>query len=267
MLWHSRSGVRRTTAAGVLFVVTGIVIAGCLSDAPTGAGAATLDLRALGLELQNALPIVAASELSDPTTPFHSPVPIFSECPYTPAVQSFVCPILPSFFPGVNTQQTVTLYDGAGRTLSSADRSVTESFRLVTTTSGTLGDASAALMSRVEDLTLSGLLEGKYVLNGTTISREERAPTSADGFAFIISDTTRMSDVHLPVAVSSTTWPLSGTVTEQWSGVFDASHPSVTSHVSMMFDGTSFMTLTRASSTGTHTCRIDLAFLTPPPCV
>jgi hypothetical protein len=261
--------------AAVVAIIS-LVFAACLPDPPTSTGPVALNVGSLLLEIEFALPVMARVQLTDPTLAFPFPVLTLSQCGYVAATQSFNCPPTTSpGVPGITVTRAIVLYDAANRPLSSPDAAATASLRLVTTTTGSfLTTTTGSFLSsgndttyRKDDALLSGLLESNQVLNETVIGRLVLAASFPGGTTSTIEDTTRVVNLRLPTVVTTTSWPVSGTVTDDETRTESSILGGPTkSRVAMTFDGTSQMTVTKTTNGTTVSCKINMGITTYQPC-
>jgi len=112
-------------------------------------------------------------------------------------------------------------------------------------------------------MTLSGLLVGRHVLNGSETSKLQTA-LSGNGLTqtTVIDEVGRTTDLVLPAAADgSSTWPRSGQVTLNQTIVTTRNGGSpITDTVRevMTFDGTSIVTVAITRNGVTTICKFDL---------
>jgi hypothetical protein len=213
-----------------------------------------------GVRTAWALPTASAS----PTLP--------KSCSYSQADQRFDCAAVTVH--GLTFKTSYYVLDATGASLTTTNAALAAAVRALTDITGTL-DVVAAGSSKItinkhSDLTLSGLLSGPRVLNGS--STEHDAITTTAG---TISTTANIdlasttSNLVLPSA-TTTSWPQSGSITSDMNSTMAiGSLPSVTTttHSVLTFNGTSIITIAMTISGRTQTCRIDLSGVTGPVCI
>ena len=186
-------------------------------------------------------------------------------CAWTDAAQAFVCQ--PVVTAGIRFSARWIALDAAGRALRKPTTANTAALRVVSTLSGTFDPASPGTpvmppgaprpgpftVDATEDRTVSGLLTGRYVVDGTGTFRSEIAvagrPVRSEG-------RTTLTGVVLPTGGQR--WPQAGTVTSE---VVDLARPGVAAlRQAMTFDGTNRVTIVTTAAGGTTTrCVLDLA--------
>ena len=187
-----------------------------------------------------------------------------TKCPYSATVQSFVCtPIAES---GLTINQSFTLLSGSGAKQSAFDAATTDAVRANTTVAGTLVEQGTSLdVSGQQEITLSGLVSGPHVLNGS--SSVTAAGTVVDGtttYPVNISVSTTIANLVLPAnaAGSSQVWPTSGTVTVDVNGSIGPVSVSQ-ARTKIEFTGTSTVNVTVSGGGLSKSCKVDLTKATP----
>lgn len=181
-----------------------------------------------------------------------------ARCPYTAASQSFVCS--PATASGITINQSFTLLTAAGATQSAFDQATTESVRANTAVTGTVsGEGSVMTIDAQQALTLSGLVSGPHMLNGTSTAHIYGTIFSDGAAPVDIRITSAITNLVLPANGAATTqaWPLSGTIVVEASAT--VSDLVSTSRLTMTFAGSSTVTVTIVEDGLSQTCRIDLA--------
>src|SRR5206468_1576240 len=169
-------------------------------------------------------------------------------CAYSQADQRFDCAAVT--VGGLTFTTSYYVLDATGASLTTANATQAAAVRAVTDVTGTLNVAAAGsskiTINKHSDLTLSGLLSGPRVLNGT--STEHDAITTAAGTTnttMNIDLASTTSNLVLPSA-TTTKWPQSGSITSDMTSTFAVgSLPSVTTttHAVLTFNGTSIITI------------------------
>lgn len=262
-----------------LIVAALLSVAGACSDSSSAPSLSnSVDLSAILSQISFAGGLTIAGAGASPTTRLGTSVsaPTASSCAYSAAVQGFVCPTVTSN--GVTFDLTYYLYDAAGNALSSADAAPIASVRAVSDMKGTVsipptnGTSGTIALTDHHDMTLTGLLADKRTLNGTTSSHHDVALSGATSFRAVIEGTSVTHDLVLPREGSSPPWPMSGTITSDFTTAVSQPSPAVntSTHSVITFTGSSTATIvsTTTFSTGTFTttCTIDLSGAKAPVC-
>jgi hypothetical protein len=183
-----------------------------------------------------------------------------TKCPYSAAVQSFVC--APLSESGLTINQSFTLLSGSGAKQSAFDPASTNAVRANLTVAGTLVEQGTSLnVNGQQELTLSGLVSGPHVLNGT--STLTVAGTVNDGTATYpvnITVATSVANLVLPAheGGSAPVWPSSGTLTVDVNGSIGPLAVSQARTV-ITFSGTSTVNVTMSGGGLSKSCKVDLA--------
>lgn len=253
-----------------------IAIAGCHSTDATGPSAGnSLDLGALiaemGVGSGNVAGSVGVGGVGIPTM-----VPLVpSSCQYSATVQGFACAPLTSN--GLTLTATFFLLDAAGHSQSQPDASTTAAFRTVAEMNGTVkldqaGSSGSMTLTSHQDQTLSGLLTGTHVLNGTTTTHTDLTLSAPSAMHAVMDSKTVSVDVTLPKPGASDHWPTSGTITTDAISTtqFGSQNVTGTTHSVLTFNGSSTVTITSTISSGgsviTTNCKINLAGASAPVC-
>ena len=243
-----------------LSVLTLAVVAGaCGSDStgPTNYPPATLDQALAELSIP-ALSAVGNSFAEVDATPALDPV----KCPYSAAVQSFVCtPISES---GITINHSYTLLGASGAKQSAFDPAGTAAVRANTTVAGTLVEQGTALtIDGQQELTLSGLVAGPHVLDGTsTISLSGTVEDETSTYPIDITVATTIANLVLPPHATAQTWPVSGKITVDVSGSIGPVTVSA-ARTTITFNGTSTVDVTMTGGGLSRSCKVDLAVAAP----
>ncbi len=255
--------------------LTTIAFAGCRSSDSTGPSSASgVDLLALISEIQmgsgGAAGVMAANGF--PVTAAPALVP--SSCAYSASTQGFACATFTSN--GLTVSATFFLLDAAGQFQSSPDAATTAAIRTVTDVSGTTkldqaGTSGSMTLSNHQDMTLSGLLTGTHVLNGTSTMHSDLTLTAPGALHMVLDQTSVTANVTMPKTGSSTPWPTSGTVTNDATTTTQGSQPIVsTMHSVLTFTGSSTVTIVTTFTSGgasfTTNCKVSLAGASTPVC-
>lgn len=230
------------------------------STGPTSYPPATLNQALAEL----AIPALAAGGTAftdiSTTTPALDP----AKCPYSATVQSFVCtPISQS---GITINSSFTLLSGAGAKQSAFDPTSTNAVRANTTVAGTLVEQGTSLnVNGQQELTLSGLVSGPHVLNGTSsITLAGTVADDASTYPINITVATSIANLVLPAneGGSSQLWPSSGTITVDVNGSIGPVSVSQARTV-ITFSGTSTVNVTVSGGGLSKSCKVDLAVAEP----
>jgi len=185
-----------------------------------------------------------------------------TSCPYSAAVQSFVCtPISES---GITVNQSFTLFNASGGKQGAFDPATTESVRANTTVGGTLVEQGTSLtVNGQQQLTLSGLVSGPHVLDGTsTISLAGTYADATTTYPVNITVTTTIASLVLPPNATAQAWPTSGTITVDVNGSIGPVSVSQ-ARTTIKFNGTSTVDVTMTGGGLSKSCKVDLAVAEP----
>lgn len=260
----------------VVSLIASVSIAACTSSDSTGpSSSGTLDLSALISEMGIGSGNVAGSVgVGGFTVPAGSPI-VPSSCQYSASTQGFACATMTSN--GLTFNASFFLLDAAGHFQSQPDAATTDAIRTVSDLSGTVkldqgGSSGTMTLASHQDQTLSGLLAGAHVLNGTTTTHSDitlTAPTAMHA----VSDSKSVSvSITLPKSGAASHWPTSGTMTTDATSTTQFGSQSVTgtTHSVLTFNGSSTATVTTTVTSGsssfTTTCKIDLTGASVPFC-
>jgi hypothetical protein len=195
-----------------------------------------------------------------------------TSCSYSSTDQRFDCAAVT--LGGLTFKTSYYILDGTGTSLTTANAALATAVRVVSDVSGTLNVAAAGssriTIDKHSDLTLSGLLSGPRVLNGTS-TEHDAVTTSAStvNTTAAIDLTSTTSNVVLPSS-TTTNWPQSGSIASDMNTTTTiGSLPPVgaTMHAVLTFNGTSIVTIASTIAGQTLTCRIDLTGTVGPSCV
>jgi hypothetical protein len=179
-------------------------------------------------------------------------------CAYAAASQSFVCP--PETFGDVTFASSLTLLGASGTPQSVFDSTTTAAVRFDATVTGTTTEGPAKFAVDVKQtLTLSGLITGTHVIDGSGTSRITGtvAPASTP-IPFITTSTSTITRLVLPASDDADKWPLSGTIATE-SSTSLSGLPPVPSKVEVTFSGTSRAAVVVTVAGVTRHCTVDLA--------
>ena len=254
------------------------IAAACADNSSAPSSSKSIDLSAILSQISFASGLTLAGAGASPTTRLgpSAPAPSASSCAYSAAVQGFVCPTVTSN--GIAFDLTYYLYDAAGHALTSADAAPIASVRAVNDLKGTAsippanGTSGTVSLTDHHDMTLTGLLGDKRTLNGTTSSHHDVSLSGATTFRAVIEGASVTHNVVLPKEGSTVPWPLSGTITSDFTTA--VSHPSpavnTSTHSVITFTGSNMATVVSTTTTPggtiTTTCTIDLSGAKPPVC-
>jgi hypothetical protein len=195
--------------------------------------------------------------------------PSTSGCGYVAASLSFACPTVATN--GLMLTQSFTLLDGSGTPQSAFGTTTTAAVRTNTRLTGTLSASGGSLaVDQSQVLTLSGLLAGPRLLNGTSIAHVVATRGSGTAIPFTSITTTTISDLALPASANGpSAWPTSGTIALDATTELATSGMAtgaVTTHALITFNGTSKVVVTFSGTGGIDRCTIDLAGQAAPVC-
>ena len=249
------SFLRKSFAAIVIATVA--TACGGDSTGPTNYPPATLDQALAELSIP-ALSAAGGSFTEVDATPSLDP----ANCPYSAAVQSFVCtPISQS---GVTIEHSFTLLGPSGAKQAAFDPASTNAVRANTTVGGTLVEQGTTLtVNGQQEITLSGLVTGPHALDGTsTITLAGTVETETSTYPVDITVSTTIANLVLPPNATAQAWPSSGKITVDVNG---SSGPVSLSQVriTITFSGTSTVDVTMTGGGLSESCKVDLAMEGP----
>ena len=247
---------RRQLSVLALAVVAGAC--GSDSTGPTNYPPPTLDQALAELSI----PALSAGGASFVDVGAGAPSLDPTSCPYSAAVQSFVCtPISES---GVTVNQSFTLFNASGGKQGAFDPATTESVRANTTLGGTLVEQGTSLtVNGQQQLTLSGLVSGPHVLNGTsTISLAGTVEDETSTYPVNITVSTTIANLVLPPNATAQAWPSSGTITVDVNGSIGPVSVSQ-ARTTITFSGTSTVDVTMTGGGLSQSCKVNLAVSEP----
>jgi hypothetical protein len=239
-----------------------IVAAACDGDStsPTNYPPATLDqalaelsIPALGATGPSLVGIDVGAPSLDPAS-----------CPYSATEQSFVC--TPIFESGITIDRSFTLLNASGGKQSAFDPASTAAVRANTTVGGTFVEQGTSLtVDGEQEITLSGLVSGPHVLNGTsTISLAGMVADATSTYPIDITVGATIANLVLPEneAGSADIWPRSGKITVDVTGAIGPVTVSST-RTTITFSGTSTVDVTVSGGGLSDSCQVDLAVEEP----
>jgi hypothetical protein len=238
----------------IVCLVFGALLNACSSDSSTGPANQPATLSAVLSEMSLPALTTVASGVIGASAPSLAPLP--SACAYDGGSQSFVCPSVTAS--GLTINQSYALLNASNVAQSQFDATTTAAVRVRTTAAGTLTSTSAPAitMDLVQEMTLSGLLTGVHVLDGTSTTH---LSSPAAGGLPALASTTNMttSQLVLPQAGSGS-WPLSGSIAVDETGS-GASFNLPTVHMLLVFHGTSIVDFSVTAGGITRSCKLDLS--------
>jgi hypothetical protein len=245
-------------------IAASAVLAACSATSDTSPNNRSLDIST----------VLAQANAGDPSSftgvrtawalPTSSSTPTLpTSCSFSTSDQRFDC--APVTVHGLTFTTSYYILDGSGASLTTANAAVASAVRVVNDVTGTL-DAAAAGSSKItinkhSDVTLSGLLSGPRVLNGTSTEHDAVTTTASTvNTTAAIDLTSTTSNLVLPSS-STTNWPQSGSITSDMNTTTTiGSLPAiqVPMHAVVTFNGTSIVTIEATVGGRAQTCRIDL---------
>lgn len=255
------------------------VAVGCSDSSSAPSTSSSVDLSAVLAQMNLASTFTVAGAGASATTPLDLsiPSPNPSSCTYSSATQGFICPTVNKN--GVSFDLAYYLYDAAGHALTTPNAGPIASVRVVTDTKGTAtippsnGTSGSVALTDHNDLTLSGLQSDKRTLNGTTTSGHDVQLLGATTVHAVVEGSSATHDVVLPNEGSTSAWPLSGTITSDFTTSLNRPEPlaNTSTHSVLTFNGAStatlVMTTTSSAGSATTTCTIDLTGAKTPVCL
>jgi hypothetical protein len=246
----------------MLFAVAGLLIAasGCsTSTSPSKTAAVDAALSEVGSAQSVVSTAVVAGGAVMPST---TVAPSTSRCPYDSGTGHFVCSSVT--MSGLTLTTWYELLDASGQRQAAFNSSTTAAIHTVMDMSGTLTSGTSlgnVEMTRHSDQTLSGLLTGSHVLNGTGTSTSSFA---AGGSTTSTSESDTIINLVLPAANATAKWPLSGSINTMLNPGGGSGGTAL--QTTLTFNGTSVATMVTTIGGVTQTCTIDLANPAPPSC-
>lgn len=222
------------------------LLAGACSDATAPARSTDLPTALAELSLGNVLP---------PSMSVGAQLPALSpsaSCPYDAARQLFAC--APVTVNGVTVTQGYTLLTASGTPQAAFDAASTAAIRSDMTAAGLRRDATDSLaIDARQSLTLSGLLTGRHVLDGT-----QNAHLKGTSAGVPLDETMVTTIAGLLPPANGARYPGGGTVT---TTITDASTSSgsFTVIMTIVFNGTSKVDVTISGGSFSTHCIVDLA--------
>jgi hypothetical protein len=248
------------TFARLLSVAVVASLAACGSDGPSAPGSRP-SLDKAFLELNT--PALSAGAGKPVTMP--ALVPSLGDgkrCAYAAASQSFTCPT--QTFGDLTVGSSFTLLAANGSPQSAFDSTTTAAVRFDATAAGIIEEGPTKLTVEVkQSVTLSGLLTGTHVIDGTGTSKVSGtiAPASTP-IPFTTTTNTTITHLVLLSCDDMVKWPLSGTITSE-SSTLVSGLPAVPSRVEVTFSGTSRVAVVITVAGVTKHCTVDLSMGAP----
>lgn len=228
----------------------GLVLAAACSDSPTQPSAPEELSAALSeMSLGSLVPDLAATGFA-PSAGI-SP----ANCAFAASSQSFVC--APVNAGGITVNTTFTLLSASGAAQSAFDRATTAAIRTSSAIAGTMGTGAQAItVDGQQTMTLSGLLTGTHVLDGTQVMHMSGAAFAGGAASQTITTTTTISGLVLPDHAKGEKYPRAGSITSTMTGPLSTGLSGFT--MTMVFNGTSKVDLTVTMGGITDHCVLDL---------
>lgn len=242
----------------VVLVALAALASACSDSSTAPSDLQPADLSQVLAELQPSSLAALGSQISAaPIAGLSAPNP--SSCTYDAATKSFLCPNVT--ITGVTVTRRFTLYDASGNPQAQFDRTTTAAVRMKTTFAGTVASGNSTVtVDQDQDVTLSGLLTGVHVLNGSSLGHLTGSignGTTTTPIASTISTT--INNLVLPASSTGPNrWPRAGTIAATASTRVGAL-PTVTVNTSITFDGTSKAAVIITSGGQTTRCTVDLS--------
>jgi hypothetical protein len=240
-------------------VATALLVA-CSSDTIIVPPEVPADLKAALGEMS--LPSLASAATSVGAAPVVTPLsaPDPAGCSYDATSGGYTCANIVTG--GMTITRGFTLFDAAGHTQQSYDRTTTAAIRTVLTAIGTISSGATTLnVDQQQTMTLSGLLTGVHTLNGVSVSTLSGTFTGGLPTAQAMSSkqTLTVTDVVLPSnTAGANPYPERGVLRmagETKVGVV----PSVPSELVLTFNGQRLVPVSITVAGITRNCTLDLA--------
>lgn len=231
-----------------------VVAAGACSDA-TAPGATPVDLKAALSEMSITPYLPSATGIGSPVG---FGAPSAASCAYDGSLQSFVC--APFTTAGLTFNSSYVLLSASGAPLAAFDPAATAAIRSTSTAAGTLDTGGSPVSPLQIDerqvMTLSGLLTGTHVLDGTLVAHitEKLATQNSDAIL-----TMTVAGLVLPEHPGPNSYPRAGTITTSYVEPAFGNLPSSTFTIAMKFNGTSKVDVTMSGFGADQHCVVDLA--------
>ena len=187
-----------------------------------------------------------------------APAIVPSQCAYAAASQSFVCAPLKTG--GLTFNQSFTLLTATGAKQDTFDQNTTAAVRTNSSVAGTITTGGSTFnVDGAQEFTLSGLLNGKHLLDGT--STTHAGGTLVEGatqIPFVTTITTTLTALAVPVTGSgSQLWPTSGVmVVDASTSVGGVSQGSTKLTITFTGNGTASVSI--AGPGVSQTCKVTL---------
>jgi hypothetical protein len=239
----------------VALVALAAFVGACGSDSPAGPSRpADLGEVLTEMTLPSLSGVLALDLGIVPTTSAPGP----AGCNYDASSRHFVCPTLSG--DGITVTRSFALLDLSGNSQSQFDPKTTAAVHTSATTTGSIVDGGGTLViDGQQELTLSGLLAGNHLLNGTSvISLHGADADGANPFDFSVSAT--YTNLALPSSPADR-WPRSGSILVDLTETF--ADLVSTTHMQLTFNGTSKVAVVVITDGVTTRCTVDLASQEP----
>lgn len=243
-------------ARAALTALLAVAVA-CGGDSVSGPTQAPAELTQVLLEMNPPSVGVATSTLSGMPMIALGPMSAAS-CAYAADVQGFVCPTMTMH--GLTANRSFFLLDASGHPQSQYDAKTTDGLRNVMSVVGTIGpDSMQMSINDHSDMTLTGLLSGRHVLNGvqrTDMSGNGRMMMGGGGSTFTTHTVTTTHDLVLPGA--GELYPKSGTITMDMTSEMSGASLELM-RMQLTFNGTNRVDVTTTMGGFSTHCTIDLS--------
>ncbi len=191
-----------------------------------------------------------------------APASGLAKCVYSAASQRFLCPTTTSN--GLTITTSYILLDAAGNPQTGADATKIDAFRTIRDVSGVMPPLAAGIgaitLMEHEDQTISGLLAGQLVLNGTVTSTMSDTLTASGLVIPMASQRTQtIANVTLPSSTAGQGWPTGGTITTVTTDLSSDLGSGFSTQTTLTFDPSGGVTMVRTIGTLTSTCHFSFA--------
>jgi hypothetical protein len=192
-----------------------------------------------------------------------APAIVPSQCAYAATSQSFVCAPLKSG--GLTFNQSFSLLSATGAKQNAFDQNTTAAVRTNSSVAGTLTTGGSTFnVDGVQEFTLSGLLNGKHLLDGT--STTHAGGTLVEGetrIPFVTTIATTLTALAVPVtAAGSQLWPTSGVMVVDASTAIGGVSQGSTK-LTITFTGSGTATVSIVGPSLSQTCKVTLTSSAP----
>ena len=235
----------------------------CGSEAPTGPviGQSVSLGQALAAINTPALSASVGAVISGSTGTV-APAIVPTQCAFAAASQSFVC--TPRTIAGLTFNQSFALLGATGAKQNAFDQNGTAAVRASSSVAGTITTGGSTFnVDGQQELTLSGLLNGKHLLDGTSTTHVSGTFTEGQTqVPFTTTITTTLTALAVPVTTSGTQWPTSGVMVVEATTAVGPVTPASTK-LTVTFTGNGTASVSIVGPGVSKTCTVNLTNSAP----